>query len=102
MIHFFYTTKPGDWLSKIALKYYGDAMMWPEIYELNKSVIGDNPNVLNPGLVIFMPNQLNDKMVTTAGLSVSEKAPKAPSKPIDKNKILTVAGAGLLAYALFL
>ena len=44
-----YVVKSGDSLSNIAKALLGDASRWPEIYELNKDVIGDNPNLIKPG-----------------------------------------------------
>ena len=44
-----YVVKSGDSLSKIAKALYGDAKRWPEIYEANKALIGDNPNLIHPG-----------------------------------------------------
>lgn len=41
-----YTVKPGDNLTKIALRY---GKKWPEIYAKNKSVIGPDPNRIYPG-----------------------------------------------------
>jgi nucleoid-associated protein YgaU len=44
----------GDTLGAIALKYYGNAgkPYWMAIYEVNKAVIGDNPNMIKPGQVL--------------------------------------------------
>ena len=44
-----YTVKPGDNLSVIARKYN---TTWESIYELNKSVIGNNANLIHPGDVL--------------------------------------------------
>jgi len=46
-----YTVAGGDSLSKIALELLGDASRWPEIYELNKGIIGSNPDVIQPNMV---------------------------------------------------
>ena len=50
-----YVVKGGDSLSKIAKNLYGDASRWPEIYEANKDVIGDNPNLIHPGQEYRIP-----------------------------------------------
>jgi nucleoid-associated protein YgaU len=50
-----YVVKSGDSLSKIAKELLGDASRWPEIYELNKDVIGDNPNLIRPGQEFKIP-----------------------------------------------
>jgi nucleoid-associated protein YgaU len=50
-----YVVKSGDSLSKIAKELLGDASRWPEIYELNKDVIGDNPNLIKPGQEFKIP-----------------------------------------------
>jgi nucleoid-associated protein YgaU len=49
-----YTVRPGDSLSKIARKKLGDGNRWPEIFELNRTVI-NNPNVIFPGQVLLLP-----------------------------------------------
>ena len=41
-----YTVKQGDVLWKIALEY---GMLPQELYDLNRDVIGDNPNLILPG-----------------------------------------------------
>ena len=50
-----YVVKSGDSLSKIAKDALGDAKRWPEIYELNKELIGDNPNIIHPGQKLSLP-----------------------------------------------
>ncbi len=45
----------GDWLSKIALKYYGDAMKYPVIHRANLAVIGPDPNLIKPGQRLVIP-----------------------------------------------
>lgn len=49
-----HTVKNDDTLSGIALKYYKHATepYWRFIYESNKAVIGDNPGILRPGIVL--------------------------------------------------
>jgi nucleoid-associated protein YgaU len=52
-----HTVAADETLSHIALKHYGSAVKdkWMAIYEANKDVIGDNPNVIRPGLVLKIP-----------------------------------------------
>jgi nucleoid-associated protein YgaU len=50
----FYTIVPGDSLSKIAKRYYGDAMKYPVIFEANREVI-KNPDLIYPGQQIRIP-----------------------------------------------
>jgi nucleoid-associated protein YgaU len=52
---------PGDSLSTIAKKYYGDAYQYPKIYEFNKDVIGDDPNVIIDGTVLKIPKLPEEK-----------------------------------------
>ena len=44
----------GDNLSKLALKYLGNANKWKVIYEANKSVIKD-PNLIYVGQTLTIP-----------------------------------------------
>ncbi len=50
----FYTVKSGDTLSKIAKRFYGNAMKYPVIFEANREVIKD-PNLIYPGQVLRIP-----------------------------------------------
>jgi hypothetical protein len=49
-----YTVKKGDNLSKIARNVTGSAN-WKPLYELNKNVIGSNPNLIYTGQVLTIP-----------------------------------------------
>ena len=51
----FHTVVKGDYLSKIAKKYYGDAMKYPVIFEANKPMLTD-PDKIYPGQVLRIPN----------------------------------------------
>jgi hypothetical protein len=49
-----YTVVPGDSLSLIAQRMYGDLFQWPRIYQANLDRIG-NPNVLEIGWSLRIP-----------------------------------------------
>ena len=51
----FHTVVSGDWLSKIAEKYYGDATKHNLIFEANKPMLSD-PDKIYPGQVLRIPN----------------------------------------------
>ena len=51
-----YTVDSGDNLSAIARQELGDANRWREIYELNKDTIGDNPDLIQPGMELKLPS----------------------------------------------
>jgi nucleoid-associated protein YgaU len=50
-----YTVVTGDSLWKIAQKIFKKGARYPEINELNKATIGDDPNLIKPGQVLTMP-----------------------------------------------
>ena len=54
----FYTVQKGDSLSKIAKKYYGNAMKYPAIFEANKEVI-KNPDLIYPGQTLRIPKSVD-------------------------------------------
>ena len=43
---------PGDWLSKLALIYYGDKEKWHIILSANPDI---NPNLILPGQILKIP-----------------------------------------------
>lgn len=50
-----YTVKKGDNLWNIAKKFLGKGSRYTELYELNKSTIGNNPNLIYPGQTFTIP-----------------------------------------------
>lgn len=50
-----YKIKRGDCLSSIAKKMYGDASQWRKIYNANKKMIGNNPNLIYAGKTLVIP-----------------------------------------------
>lgn len=50
-----YTVKAGDTLWAIAKQFLGNGSRYPEIYELNKAIIGPDPNLIHPGQVFAIP-----------------------------------------------
>jgi nucleoid-associated protein YgaU len=50
----YYVVEKGDSLSKIALRYYGDASLHPRIFDANREVIRD-PNLIYPGQKLRIP-----------------------------------------------
>jgi nucleoid-associated protein YgaU len=50
----FYTVKSGDTLSKIAKQVYGDASLYPQIFEANKPML-DSPDKIYPGQNLRVP-----------------------------------------------
>jgi nucleoid-associated protein YgaU len=50
-----YEVKPGDSLSKIAKKVYGDAADWKRIFEANQDLIKD-PDKIFPGQKLKIPS----------------------------------------------
>ncbi|MDQ2951905.1 MAG: LysM peptidoglycan-binding domain-containing protein [Chloroflexota bacterium] len=52
-----YTVKSGDSLSDVAEERLGDAKRWREIYDANKDVIGKNPDLIQPGMELEIPDK---------------------------------------------
>ncbi len=50
-----HVVKPGDWLSKLAITYYGDMKRWEDIHKANLAVIGPNPDLIEVGQELVIP-----------------------------------------------
>jgi murein DD-endopeptidase MepM/ murein hydrolase activator NlpD len=78
-----YTVQEGDWLSKIALADGECAptdditTCWEPLYERNRGVIGDNPDVLLPGQVLLIAS--DGTVARNAPLPPVPSASEAPA-----------------------
>lgn len=50
-----YEVKRGESLSVIAARQLGDGSRWNEIYQMNRDVIGPNPDGVRAGMTIMLP-----------------------------------------------
>src|SRR5690606_9621916 len=64
-----YTVQRGDSLSAVAMKYKVPGG-WKALYDANKSVVGSNPDLIKPGMILIIP-----------GGAAAPSAPAAPSQP---------------------
>lgn len=85
-----YTVQQNDTLSGIAQRAYGDGSeaSWRKIYNANRQVIGDDPNLIRPGEVLFIPAVETLCTVTAAnGLHVR-------SAPTSQSNLIATYPAG--------
>ncbi|TAK36649.1 MAG: LysM peptidoglycan-binding domain-containing protein [Chloroflexota bacterium] len=66
-----YQVKPGDTLSSIAQRFYGDAGAFQRIVDANKAQLS-NPNSIRPGMTLIIPAALTTS--TTPGAPASPPA----------------------------
>lgn len=51
-----HTVASGESLSLISGKYWKDVLLWPILYDANRSVVGSNPNRISPGQKLTIPS----------------------------------------------
>lgn len=51
------TVAPGDTLWGLAAEHLGRAERWPEIYALNRAVVGADPDLIQPATRLRMPRE---------------------------------------------
>ncbi len=74
-----YTVQRGDWLSKIAEKYYGDVLAYPAIVSVNNADSGDaytdivDPDMIEPGWTLCIPS--GEDMANLMGMTSPGPAP---------------------------
>ena len=73
----FYTVRPGDSLSSIAKAQLGSTAKWRELYQMNRSIIGNDPSHLVVGEVLtLVKGTLRQRpKATAAGPQLSRSGP---------------------------
>lgn len=84
-----YVVQPGDTLSDIALRMYGNANLWTLIYEANRNVIGSNPNLIYPRQQFTIP-----------GVASQPQTPQTPQTGRGSGTYVVQAGDTLEGIAL--
>lgn len=77
-----YTVVPGDTLSSISQKLFGDAKSWPKLWALNHPTIA-NPNWIKPGATILF----------SSGTGNSLPSLELTQAPVQSDKIKTSSAA---------
>ena len=65
---YYYTVKPGDYLSKICQQFYGNSGMWTEILKYQIPSIVSNPNLIFAGQLIALPREIAGQIGNTNSL----------------------------------
>lgn len=50
-----YVVVKGDCLWNITKDYVGDGSRWPELYQINSDIVGDNPDLIHPDVKLRVP-----------------------------------------------
>lgn len=79
-----YTVQKGDTLSGIGSKY---GVSWNSIYEANRSIIGNNPNLIKPGQTFTIPGYSNGGTVDYTGLAMLHGTPSRPEYVLNNDQM---------------
>lgn len=78
-----YTVVKGDCLWNITRAAVGSGSRWRELYDINKSVIGSNPNLIYPGQVLTLPSGWNISAGSVIKLTNSSNRRKTTSSQVQ-------------------
>ena len=100
-----YVVKKGDTLSKIAKEFYGDASLYPQIFEANRDILKD-PNLIKIGIKFYRemkehPQLKGVPIIIVTGVSgdiqkfISSRHQVPPpegfiAKPVEQEEILSL------------
>ncbi len=88
-----YTVVKGDSLASIAHRA-GLGGDWRSIYELNKEMIGPNPNLIHPGMVLKLPNGATDVAQRIAQTGSNTGTPRYGGRPVSGTGSGSSTGTG--------
>jgi heat shock protein HslJ len=82
-----YTVQRGDWLSKIAEKYFGDVLAYPALVQVNNADSGDvytdivDPDLIEPGWTLCIPS--GEDMAKLMAVTTSAATAPTGLAPVD-------------------
>lgn len=82
-----YVVQSGDTLWSIAKRCVGDGSKWNALYELNKDVIGTNPNYIKIGTVLTLPENWDSPKVVTTKKTKANSGTKTQPKAVTTNTL---------------
>lgn len=85
-----YKVQKGDCLWNIAKAASGKGSNWKELYNLNKKVIGSNPNLIKPGQILTLPDGWKGSF-KVGKLTGTKKVSTSKTKSTTKNNNSTKA-----------
>lgn len=91
-----YVVQPNDTLSSIARQF---CTTWQHLYQINRAVIGPNPNVLRSGTVLQAPNQCGGTSPTPPPGGCNLGPIPHAMGPLNGNIYTVVAGDTLFSIA---
>ena len=94
-----YTVRPGDTLSGIARRFYGQAGAWPRLYQVNRAEIG-GPGLIHAGQVLRVPRDppAHSAYRAPAGGRVYRPRHSAGPAPFSRPPAVAARG-GIYSYA---
>lgn len=81
-----YKVQKGDCLWNIAKAASGSGSNWKQLYNLNKKVIGSNPNLIRPGQILTLPDGWKGN-ITVQKLTGSSKSSSKKTTSTTKSKV---------------
>jgi hypothetical protein len=87
-----YVVAPGDTLSRIAGRAYGDAMLYGALVDANAGVLGGDPEALQVGMVLQIPCLDASGQPMTADAAASMEAAVAAEGPLTAAELDTLFG----------
>ena len=84
-----YTVRSGDTLNKISKMF--DLKDWKNLYEINKKIIGSNPNKIEPGMSLQIPNFKNKYDSNYSDTIIEENVLGIKSKVWEKKTYSQIA-----------
>lgn len=96
-----YTVRPGESLSQIAERVYGEAFLWPIILEANLEALDSDADKVSEGMVLTVPDLSDSGLpgLAAPAAPASKKAKAAATRaPVQTPSLTLASGPGAWIY----